>query len=89
MYPETEPHFFAIASNAKAERGWGNGLSSVLYFLRALIFDLISFSIFTKKLGENCEGKYHSVEDGTSNEYTFLSFDLGFGLVAARVAKYN
>ena len=87
LKPETEPHLFAIASNAIAERGCGNDLISVLYFLRACIFDFISLSIFTKKFGENCEGKDHSVEDGTSNEYTFLIFVPSFGLVAAQSCK--
>ena len=39
----------------------------------------------TKRFGENSLGKYHSVEDGISNEITYLTNVFFFGLFAVTV----
>ena len=70
LNPDTDPHFRALASIAIIDLGCGNSLNSFLYAFIALILNANSLLISTKVFGVKLTGKYHSVEDKTSNEKT-------------------
>ena len=88
LHAETVPQCFAITSIPSLDLGCGKLLISVLYADKALIFVGNSFFISINMFGENFDGKYHSVDDGTSKDITSLTLNLENGLVAVIVASY-